>query len=158
MMHLKIKSIVFLLFLNVAAYAQEYSGKGEDINKILKNIDNFSKACVGEDHAKLTSLYSKDGKIFAAGEDIIIGKEAIEKRWALPKGMKLIAHKVTPKEIKIIGDYAYDYGYYSMTVRTKKGAVVPSRGNYIIIWKKIDNDWKIYLDIWNKIDEKKKKK
>ncbi|HHC79347.1 MAG TPA: DUF4440 domain-containing protein [Flavobacteriia bacterium] len=156
-MRLQIKSTILLLFLSVSFYAQEYSGKGEDINKILNNITNFSKACVGDDHDKLTSLYSKDGKIFAAGEDIIEGEEAIKKRWKLPKGMKLVYHKVNPKEIKIIGDYAYDYGYYKMTVATKKGKEISSKGNYIIIWKKEGSDWKIYLDIWNKMEDDKKK-
>jgi ketosteroid isomerase-like protein len=70
--------------------------------------------------------------------------------------MKLISHKVTPREIRIIDDYAYDYGYYAMTIVDKKGRETPSKGNYMIIWKKVDNDWKIYLDIWNRIDSKKK--
>jgi hypothetical protein len=51
-MHLKIKSTLFLLLLSITLYAQEYSGKGEDIDTILNNIDNFSKACVGADHDK----------------------------------------------------------------------------------------------------------
>ncbi|MBV1923248.1 MAG: hypothetical protein KUG68_04380, partial [Flavobacteriaceae bacterium] len=25
------------------------------------------------------------------------------------------------------------------------------KGKYVIVWKKIENDWKIYLDIWNKL-------
>jgi ketosteroid isomerase-like protein len=153
-MHLKIKSTLLLLFLGMTIYAQEYSGKGEDINKILNNIDSFSKACLLENHDKLTSLYSKDGKIFPAGEDIKIGHHAIKKRWKLSRGMKLISHKVTPREIRIIDDYAYDYGYYAMTIVDKKGRETPSKGNYMIIWKKTDDDWKIYLDIWNRIDKK----
>lgn len=155
-MHLKIKSALLLFFLSISSFAQEYSGKGEDIDAILNNIDNFSKACVGADHDKLALLYSADGKIFPAGEDIKIGHDAIKKRWKLPRGMKLISHKVTPREIRIIDDYAYDYGYYAMTIVDKKGRETPSKGNYMIIWKKVGSDWKIYLDIWNRIDSKKK--
>ena len=157
MKYLKIYNFLFLAFLSSNFYAQEYSGRGEDINAILHNIDNFSKACVGENHEKLTALYSKNGKIFAAGEDIVTGHEAIKKRWKLPRGLKLISHKVMPKEIKIIEDYAYDYGHYKMTVEDRKGKQTTSRGNYIIIWKKEATSWKIYLDIWNKIEAKKKK-
>lgn len=154
-MYLKFRSTFFMLFLSISFYAQEYSGNGEDINAILSNIDTFSKACVNENHDELTSLYSIDGKIFPAGEDIIIGKEAIKKRWKLPRGMRLIKHKVTPKEIKIIENYAYDYGNYQMIVINKKGKEIMSKGNYIIIWKKENNNWKIYLDIWNKKENKK---
>lgn len=157
MIYLKIKSTVLLLLLSTFFYAQEYSGKGADINSILNHIDKFSKACVAGNHDELTSLYSMDGKIFPAGEDISIGREAIRKRWILPKGMRWVSHKVSPKEIRIIQDYAYDYGNYTTILVNKKGKEIISKGNYIIIWKKIDNDWKIYLDIWNKIENKKKK-
>ncbi len=153
-MHLKIKSALLLLFLSATFFAQEYSGKGEDINKILTNIDNFSKAYVNAEYDELTSLYSKDGKIFPAGADIIEGHKAIKKRWILPKGSKILSHKVTPQEIKIIDDYAYDYGYYEGSSSNKKGTVFTFKGKYVIVWKKMDDDWRIYLDIWNKIDEK----
>ncbi len=153
-MHLKIKSTLLLLFLSITFYAQEYSGKGEDINKILTNIDNFSKAYINAEYDELISFYSTDGKIFPTGADIIVGHKAIKKRWILPKGSKILSHKVTPEEIKIIDDYAYDYGYYQGSSRNKKGTIFTFKGKYVIVWKKTDNDWKIYLDIWNRIDEK----
>jgi len=154
-MHVKIKSTLLVLLLSLNIFAQEYSGKGEDINKILTTIDAFSKAYVTADYDKLTTFYSTDGKIFPSGADIIVGHKAIKKRWTLPKGSKILFHKITPEEIKIIDDYAYDYGYYEGSSSNKNG-VSDFKGKYVIIWKKIDNDWKIYLDIWNRIDIKKK--
>jgi len=152
MIRLQIKNTLLLLLFSISLYAQEYSGKGEDVNKILENINAFSAAYVGADYDKLTSFYSTDGKIFPAGSDIIVGYEAIKKRWTLPKGTKVISHKVTPKEIKIIEDYAYDYGYYEGSSSHKK-EIFPFKGKYVIVWKKVANDWKIYLDIWNSIDK-----
>jgi len=154
-MCLKIKSSLALLFLSISLFAQEYSGKGEDINIILENIKNFSKAYMAADYDKLATFYSEDGKIFPPGADIIVGREAIKKRWILPKGVKVLAHKVTPEEIKIIDDYAYDYGYYEGSSNNKKGNN-PFKGKYMIVWKKMGADWKIYLDIWNRLDTKKK--
>jgi len=150
MTRLQIKSTLLLLLFSISLYAQEYSGKGEDINKILENVKSFSAAYVGADYDKLTSFYSTDGKIFPAGSDIIVGHEAIKRRWTLPKGVKITSHEVTPKEIKIIEDYAYDYGYYKGRSTNKKGENT-FKGKYVIIWKKVANDWKIYLDIWNNI-------
>jgi len=154
-MHLKIKSTLLVLLLSLNIFAQEYSGKGEDINKILNTIDAFSKAYVSADFDKLTTFYSTDGKIFPTGADIIVGHKAIKKRWILPKGSKILYHKITPEEIKIIDDYAYDYGYYEGN-SSDNNTVNGFKGKYVIVWKKIDNDWKIYLDIWNRIDIKKK--
>ncbi len=153
MKRLQIKSTLLLFLFSISFYAQEYSGSGEDINKILVNVKNFSKAYVDADYDKLTSFYSADGKIFPAGSDIIVGHKAIKNKWIMPKGTKILSHKVTPKEIKVIEDYAYDYGYYEGSSSRKK-EVYPFKGKYVIIWKKVGDDWKIYLDIWNKIDQK----
>ena len=151
-MALKIKSTIFLLFLSVSFYSQEYSGKGEDVNTILNNIKSFSKAYVNANYDELTSLYSTDAKIFPSGVDIIKGHDAIKKRWILPKGAKILSHKFIPVEIKIAKVYAYDYGYYEGASTNKEGVSSTWKGKYVIVWKKVNNDWKIYLDIWNRID------
>jgi len=145
--------ILFIVSLTISA--QEYSGNGQDINKILATVKSFSEAYINADYDVLTNMYSTDGKIFPAGTDIIEGHEAIKKRWTLPKGAKIVSHKITPKEIKIIDDYAYDYGYYEGSSSNKKGIVTPFKGKYVIVWKKVDDNWKIYLDIWNRISDKK---
>ncbi len=117
---------------------------------ILKNVEAFSKTYMAGDAEKLSQFYSEDGKIFPNNTDIISGREAIKKRWTLPEGVSIKYHKVTPSEIKIIGDFAYDYGYYEGSSSSAKGES-PFKGKYVIVWKKIKGDWKIYLDIWNNI-------
>ena len=154
--NLKFKNTILLFFLSLICYAQEYSGKGEDINQILKNIKEFSRAYVGANYDTLTAFYSVDAKIFPAGVDIIKGHDAIKKRWLLPKGTKILSHKIVPREIKIIEDYAYEYGYYQGSTSSKEGQSSNWKGKYVIVWKKVNNDWKIYLDIWNKIDDENK--
>jgi len=153
----KVKSVFLFLFLISNLHAQEYAGNGADISIILKNINEFSKAYVNADYDKLTNFYSTDGKIFPIGADIKAGHEAIKKHWILPKGQSIQSHKVTPREIKIIDNYAYDYGYYSGVSVSKKGVTNTFKGKYVIVWRKDGGDWKIYLDIWNRIDTKKSK-
>jgi ketosteroid isomerase-like protein len=152
-----VKSVFVFLFLFSNLYAQEYSGNGADINIILENINAFSKAYVNADYDKLTKFYCTDGKIFPAGADIISGHEAIKKRWISPKGTSIQSHKISPKEIKIIDNYAYDYGYYKGVSTSKKGKTSTFNGKYVIVWRKEGSEWKIYLDIWNRIDAKKSK-
>jgi len=154
-LNFKFKSTLLLLFLNLSLYAQEYAGKGADINIILNNIDEFSNSYINADYETLTAFYSEDAKIFPDGSDIIIGHDAIMDRWKLPKGSKILSHKITPREIKIINDYAYDYGYYEGSSSNKDGETSFWKGKYVIVWKKIDYNWKIYLDIWNRINEEK---
>lgn len=124
---------------------------GLDKEIILKNTVAFSDAYMRGDAKAVSEFYTEDGKIFPNDSDIISGREAIEVRWTLPEGVTVLNHKVTPSEIKIIGDHAYDYGYYEGITLSKDKKEHPFKGKYVIVWKKIDGKWKIYLDIWNRI-------
>ncbi|MET2985520.1 YybH family protein [Aureibaculum conchae] len=152
-MSLRIKTVFLLLLLTASVYGQEYVGKGEDVSAILKSSKAFSKAYIDGDIDKLTSFYSKDGKIFPEKSDIIEGYDAIKKRWKLPKHIKIISHKATPKEINVIDGYAYDYGYYEGSSKNAKNDTTTAfKGKYVIVWKKENQDWKMYLDIWNSLE------
>ena len=119
---------------------------------ILRNIKAFSDAFVKGDHKTLASSYTEDGKVFPGGRDIIEGYDGLEKFWTKGEGIKGVHHKITPKEIKFLGDYAYDYGYYEGAVKNEAdGKESAFKGKYLIVWKKVDDDWKIYLDIWNRM-------
>ncbi len=152
-MSIRIKTLSLLLVLTVSVFGQEYAGKGEDVSAILKSNNAFSQAYIDGDIAKLTSFYSEDGKIFPDKSDIIQGHEAIKKRWTLPKNIKIISHKATPKEINVIEGYAYDYGYYEgSSENTTNNTITSFKGKYVIVWKKENKDWKMYLDIWNALE------
>lgn len=152
-MSLRVKIIMGFLFITVSVMGQEYAGKGEDISIILNNSKAFSQAYIDGDIAKLTSFYSEDGKLFPDKSDIVEGHEAIQRQWSLPKHVKIISHKTTAKEINVIDEYAYDYGYYEgISKDVKVNTTATFQGKYVIVWKKENNDWKMYLDIWNKVE------
>lgn len=146
---------IFLLSFLENNYSQEYIGNPKEIQKILANIENFSKNYINGDHEKIAAAYTADGKIMPSGSEIISGTKSLEKFWDLPEGVNILHHKVTPIELRIVKRIAYDYGYYEGVSLTKEGEKVPWKGKYVIIWKRIGKDWKIYLDIWNRIDEPK---
>jgi ketosteroid isomerase-like protein len=152
MPHLKTFTLLALAFcLSTAIQAQTYIGKDKDIQIILKNIKTFSQYYMDGDIKSLTACYTTDGKIFPGGSDIIEGLEAIEQKWALPEGVKILLHKVTPSEIRIVKNYAYDYGYYEGETLKANGEKVSWKGKYVIVWRKVGKEWKIYLDIWNNV-------
>ena len=149
---LKTAMLIFCTLLFVSELsAQNYSGDPKEINRILENIKLFSQYYMSRDYDKLAGAYTLDGKILPPDTDIIEGREAIRKRWVLPDGVDIPYHKITPAEIKIIGDYAYDVGYYEGRSKRANGEIQSFKGKYVIIWKKEEGDWKIYLDIWNSV-------
>ncbi|MCA0154388.1 YybH family protein [Winogradskyella vincentii] len=129
------------------------SRDNSDLGIIKNNIAAFSKAYMNDDIASLVDMYTDDGKIMPNNRKILAGKSALSSYWNLPEGVKILNHKVTPTEINIQNDIAYDFGYYEGTTLTKEQQEVSWKGKYVIIWKKIGNDWKIYLDIWNNVAE-----
>jgi len=146
--------LVFLFALVFATntFSQEYIGSKKELDKIFKNIENFSQYYMNGEAEKLAASYTKDGKIFPNRRDIIEGTSGLQQYWTLPKGVKVLHHKVTPSEIRIVEDFAHDYGYYEGTTQSPDGTKSDFKGKYVIVWQKVGDDWKIYLDMWNSLD------
>lgn len=145
----------FLLSLNLilitTGFSQKYTGSEKQINIILNNVAKFSEYVVNSNYEKIASAYTNDGKIFPNNREIIEGRSAIMNYWKLPEGVRTIAHKISPLEIKIKGKEAYDYGVYEGSTRRADGSEVSWKGKYVIVWRKEKKEWKMYLDIWNRI-------
>ena len=101
----------------------------------------------------VADAYTHDGKIFPGGAKIIEGKAAIKERWTIKNGSKTLHHQIFPEEIKFLGDYAYDYGYYEGITQSKEGKISEWKGKYVIVWRKVDDNWKMYLDILNRVSD-----
>jgi ketosteroid isomerase-like protein len=120
---------------------------------IAAQAARFSQAYMDGDYDAMTAIYTKDAKIFPGNTAIISGHEAIRARWVLPEGVKILQHQSTPEEIRVLGDYAYDYGYYAGTTQLADGNTESWRGKYVIVWRRDGGVWKMYLDIWNRVRE-----
>lgn len=127
--------------------------QNSDLDTIKENIAAFSKAYMDGNIDDLVNMYTDDGKIFPNNRKIMEGKTDLLSYWTIPEGVKILNHKVTPTEISIENDTAYDYGYYEGKTLTKDKKEVTWQGKYIIIWKKVNGEWKIFLDIWNNVSE-----
>lgn len=80
-------------------------------------MDEFSQAVMRSDYKAVADLYSEDAHIFPTGEKIISNKEAIEAYWTRGRDAKIIYHKIRPEEIRVMGNAAYDFGYYEGTTQ-----------------------------------------
>ena len=137
--------------LSFQCFAQNYTGKQKDIDQILENVKLFSQYYMAGEMDKLVDCYTDDGKIFPGNSDIISGKEGLSGFWVIREGSKVLHHQITPVELTVQKKIAYDYGYYEGKSQNAAGEVFPFKGKYVIVWKKVGKDWKIYLDIWNRI-------
>lgn len=148
----KDESVVFPTWKINCIRPKTYSRETEK-EKILMVLQKFSKDYMNADYDAMVDAYTTDAKIFPDNVDIIEGLDAIKKRWILEKDSKILHHRMKPVEINFLGDYAYDYGYYEGKTQNVDGSVVDWKGKYVVVWKKQDGIWKMYLDIWNRIAE-----
>ena len=135
----------------ISCSKRRYSTNELQHAQLLASIADFSKEVVAGNAKAVAAMYTEDGKIFPGGRRIMEGQEALEQYWTPGSTARVSYHKITPEEIKFIGDYAYDFGYYEGKTTTAAGDTSDWAGKYIIVWKRVGEDWKIYLDIWNSI-------
>ncbi|WP_299486359.1 DUF4440 domain-containing protein [uncultured Allomuricauda sp.] len=123
----------------------------EEKNKIVTASRNFSKAFIAQNFDEMGNIYTDDAKLIPPGVSIVDGREAIKARWEMGKETKVLSHSMDASEINIIGDYAYDYGYYRGTSQKGKESVSTWKGKYVVVWKKTSGSWQMYIDIWNRL-------
>lgn len=141
-----------LFLFTQLSFSQTYIGNKSDIDEILKKAALFSKYYVVGNHEGITNLYTKEAKLLPGGSKILHGRNNISNFWKRPKSVKVFSHKITPEEIKILGDYAYDYGYYEgVSLNNSTNEKEYWKGKYTILWKKINSTWLMDLDIWNSV-------
>ena len=123
-----------------------------ELRAIHKNIKAFSKAYMDADYERLAGFYTEDGMILPPGTGIISGREAIQKRWTLPEDIKILHHAAKPERIEVVGDHAWDVGYYEGKTLNRDGSEAEWGGKYLIVWQKVDGRWLILADAWNRTE------
>lgn len=149
-MNTKLKMILVLLLSVHFCQSQTFNGNKKDINKILENTKKFSKYVMESNYDRIADSYTKEAKVFPNRTKILYGKDIL-KYWILPKGISTVYHKIEQEEITIINNTAYDYGYYEGKTKHEDGRLSLWKGKYVIVWKKVKNNWKMHLDIWNSV-------
>jgi ketosteroid isomerase-like protein len=143
--------IPIFLFITFQVNSQTFIGKQKHINQILENTRNFSEFVMSSDYDGIAKSYTKDAKIFPNNTKILTGTDSIISYWTLPAGVEVSFHKITQSEIRVNGNEAYDYGYYEGKTKQADGKESSWKGKYVIVWRRENGEWKMHLDIWNKV-------
>ncbi len=97
------------------------------------------------DGAGIAALYTDDAMLLPPGGEPIEGREAIQAFWqtAVESGTQAA---LKTSELEIHGDLATEVGSY---VDTGADGAHVDHGKYMVMWKKVDGNWKLHRDIWN---------
>jgi len=120
-----------------------------DSVKIQQLARQFSAAFMRGDAAAMADIYTSDGVIFPEQSEWITGREGIQRYFTLPPGRRITRHVLTPSRIVVDGQHAYDYGTYEIAGERDGTAWGPTRGKYVVVWRRHQDSWRMQLDIWN---------
>ena len=147
-------SCFFAVAVAAAAVAlgqsQKVDHKAEE--QRIRELDRAWVAAIAKkDAAAVGKLYADDGRLMPPNAPMVVGREAVAETWG--QLFKLPGFSLTfePQHIEVseAGDMAYDVGTYSLSLTPEGAARVQDQGKYVVVWQKVNGEWKVKADIFN---------
>lgn len=117
---------------------------------IRGHIARWLQLIQAKDAATIAQFYADEGVVMPPNQPLATGREAIEQFWQSMIGIPEMTLTFQPERIEFssAGDMALDRGTYRFTGKPG-GQAVDETGKYLVIWKKVDADWKVAADMFS---------
>lgn len=121
-----------------------------DQETIQGQVARWHELIKAKDAAAIAQLYIEDGAVMPPNAPIGKGRAAIEQTWAGLLAIPGFELQILPEEITVsdAGDMALDRGTYQLTI-APSGKTINDTGKYVVVWRKVDGEWKAAADIFN---------
>ncbi|WP_414828974.1 YybH family protein [Alteromonas sp. H39] len=140
-------SVIMILLLIFSAPGMAANAEKGEVAKAIHAVnDRFMQAWQAGDAQKVASLYTKDAVFMVPGMAPLEGRQAIQDYIQNGMDAGLTGIALTPREIQSHGSNAHEIGTYTLT--TAEGNVA-DKGNYVVIWKRVNGKWYLRRDITN---------
>ena len=97
------------------------------------------------DTERLATLYTADAIVMPPDAPFVKGRDNIKQFWgsAIEQlGLKDVRLNIV--DLEIAGDTAHEVGEAVLTLESGG-----TTGKYVVVWKKVDGQWRLHRDIWN---------
>ena len=133
---------ILILVLLLFGLAQQSTIQEE----ITRANEQFMSAFNAGDAQALAELYTEDALLLPPNSDFAEGKDAIRDYWQAVMDAGVAQAQLEIREVEQYGDVAHEVSTY--TLFDAEGQEV-DRGKYIVIWQRVDGEWKLHRDIFN---------
>lgn len=124
--------------------------KSTDLSAAWIEIDSanalFIRYFNTSDSTGLAGMFTDDGKSLEPNESAFVGTDAIRTHYS--KIMNASANKLELETTGLWGDEQLLAEEGNFIFTDSLGNLV-DKGKYIVLWKKVDNTWKLFRDIYN---------
>lgn len=119
----------------------------EDVKKEIDAANaEFARVFAAGDAAGLAARYTEQGQILPPFAEVVSGRAAIEAYWKAAFQAGLSKVTLTALEVEAFGDTAIETGRAEITDAAGRQMDV---AKYIVIWKRVNGEWKMHKDIFN---------
>ena len=134
----------------LSSLATPVTGQGRDEQAIRSLDQQWVKLIAAKNAEAIAELYAPDAAVMPPNAPLAQGREAITATWRSmmqPPGFQL-TFAPTRIDISKGGDMAMARGTSRLVTQAPTGAV-EDRGKYVVVWRKVDGQWKAAADIFN---------
>ncbi|MBX7152148.1 SgcJ/EcaC family oxidoreductase [bacterium] len=125
----------------------------EDLEAIRRLHEKDMAASKQGDYQTLRSIMSDDAVVLPPGGKMIRGKDILDANFSKMKEsmqtIEVLDYVLNFEEVQIIGDYAFEWGTISGSMKTKNSDIMHSRYKVMRILRKENGEWKVFRTIWN---------
>ncbi len=123
------------------------SADGNIAAEINKQNAKYMAAFNAGDANAVMKLHTKDARVMMSGQPMSVGSEAVRAAIAAETSgpAKLTLH-LTSTDVHADGDTAYEKGRWTMQVQSGGTEDITDSGPYLVIWKKVGEEWLIDFD------------
>ncbi|MEW5915514.1 MAG: SgcJ/EcaC family oxidoreductase [Gemmatimonadota bacterium] len=124
----------------------------EEIERLHERDMRASKA---RHYATLRTLMSDDAVVLPPGGRAIRGRSQIDagfaKMGSVEPDADVLEYRFEWEEVRILGDYAYEWGYIHGRERDRKTGAETTSAYHVmrILQRQADGSWKVHRTIWN---------
>jgi ketosteroid isomerase-like protein len=122
----------------------------QDVESILRGLtQDFSMAFNTGNYDQAAALFAMDGVLMAPLNEAAYGQKPVERllRTLGESGYSDLRLETT--RVDYSGDMAMELGRFTVVVRQANGTVMPERGKYVKVWKRL-GAWLIQAECWSR--------
>ncbi|ACA19065.1 conserved hypothetical protein [Methylobacterium sp. 4-46] len=119
----------------------------QDKAAIDKLNAEFESAFRSGNFSAVANMYTEDAYVLPSGSPLVHGRAEVQKFWT-EAGKVITDIKLTTLDVQPLGgEAAREVGRF--VLKLKDQSAQDASGKYVVVWRKVGNDWKLSTDIWN---------
>ena len=144
------KKLLLLLLVGCASVNNNDVQPGDADAAIARQNQMLMRAVKAGNVDQLMNFYSDSAVIMPQGTPAMVGRDAVRAFWSGFLGANNGDLQLVGDDVVQSGDLAVERGHYELAMSPKSGgATTRESGKYIVVWRKINGEWRAVDDIFN---------